>query len=368
MILEKNLSPREKVVQERRAALHRKYERAVELYQQTDMALREIAEECHVTSGALGNYLRRYHRELVFQRHHISTTENDLHTVKIITAGKQSEAAHRKYKKAVEACDTADYIEYNVSQIAHKYHLDGTALANFMRVHYEDVPKRREKIRERLGINDHIHRGARKESVAQYAEAVELYRTTTMTLPEVADACRVSESGLSQYLRFYRKDILRQKREERRQAQQVEKKERGGLLGNGKQNNPSAAIEEKYAEALAMYRDTNLTMKEIVSRTGVLKEGFRAYLHKWHRELVLERSGITEDADGQGDLRKNRKRMKTVAAKYADAIESLKNNPRPIARVAAEFGFHPDVFRQYVRKYEPELAARQGRDKRNENT
>ena len=93
-------------------------------------------------------------------------------------------------------------------------------------------------------------------------------------------------------------------------------------------------------------------MKEIVNRTGVSAEGFRFYLHKWHKELVLERSGVTGDSTEKIDLRKARCRMKTVAVKYEKAIESLRQHP---SRVAVEFGFQPETFRNYLHKYEPEL-------------
>lgn len=354
------LSGRELALLRQRSRLHRKYEPAVELYADSDLPLCEIAAKCGFSAGALGSYLRRYQRELVLCRHGILAEGRNPQSVKIISAGEGSETAHAKYKDAVNACDSMEYIEYNVSQIARKFGLNGTALANYMRIHYEDIPVRREKIRRKLGINDNVYRGARPECVEQYAEAVEMYRSTDMTIPQTAETCRVSTSGFSQHLRFYHKEILRQKRQVRRQAQSAEKRVRGGLSGNGRKNNPSSATEEKYAVALALYRDTNLLMKTIAEQTGVPLEGFRSYLHKWHRELVLERSGLKGETDECVDLRKARKRMKTVAAKYADAIESLKKHPRPLARVAAEFGFHPEVFRQYVHKYEPELAARGG--------
>ncbi len=109
-----------------------------------------------------------------------------------------------------------------------------------------------------------------------------------------------------------------------------------------------------------MYKDTALTMKEIVRRTGVSAEGFRFYLHKWHRGLVLERSGIIAEEDAELNIRCSRNRMKTVAAKYAEAIENLKKHPRPVAQAALEFGHHPDVFRNYIHRHEPELAAHLG--------
>ena len=73
----------------------------------------------------------------------------------------------------------------------------------------------------------------------------------------------------------------------------------------------------------------------------------------------MERSGITGE-DEALDLRKARRRMKTVAAKYERAIESLRGCPRPVTQVAKEFGFNPETFRDYLRKHEPDLAGQQG--------
>ena len=121
------------------------------------------------------------------------------------------------------------------------------------------------------------------------------------------------------------------------------------------------------AEKLSSYKRGMLvvfirknTLKDIVERTGVSPEGLRSHLHFWHMDLVLERAGIDGEVGEGVDLRRARKRMKTVAAKYAGAIESLRDNPRPLARVAAEYGFNPETFRDYVRKHEPELAGSRG--------
>ena len=354
------LTNREKSSILRRHALHQKYERAVRLYADTDMPLKAIAKKCDVSAGGLKSYLRRYWRELVLRRYQIPVEGKQPQEVKIIEAGKQNVNAHAKYKDAITACDSLEYIDLNVSQVARKFGLDGTSLANFMRIHYPDLLVWREKVRHRLGINDNIHRGARLECTEQYADAVELYRDTDLTLPEVAKRFGVSPSGFSQHLRFYHKDTLKQKRQRRQTAQEETKKIFGELTGNGRVYKPFPKTEQKYARALALYRDTALTLKEIVRQTGVSAEGFRSFLHKWHKDLVLERSGITGNVDESADLRSARVRMKTVAAKYEKAIESLKQQPRPIAKVAVEFGFNPEVFRDYLHKHEPELARLQG--------
>ena len=356
----KTLSERDKALILKRHALHCKYEKAVAIYADTDMPMKDIAKECGVTVGGLGSYLRRYWRELVLRRHQIHADGKKAEDIKIMEAGKQSIHAHAKYKDAVAACDSLNYIDLNVSQIARKFGTDGTALANFMRIHYPETLVWREKVRRRLGINDNIWHGARPECTEQYAKAVEMYRNTEMTMREVSAACKVSPSGFSQHLRFYHKEILKRREQKRKTAKAKRQQVLGELTGNGRIYRPSPATKQRYAQALELYRNTTLTMKEIVRRTGVPAEGFRFYLHKWHKDLVIERLGISSNVSGHTDLRKARKRMKTVAAKYAEAIESLKNNPRPVAKVAAEYGFNPEVFRDYLHKHEPELARQQG--------
>ena len=356
----KTLSERDKALILKRHALHCKYEKAVAIYADTDMPMKDIAKECGVSVGGLGSYLRRYWRELVLGRHQIHADGKKAEEIKIMEAGKQSIHAHAKYKDAVAACDSLNYIDLNVSQIARKFGTDGTALANFMRIHYPETLVWREKVRRRLGINDNIWHGARPKCTKQYAEAVGMYRDTEMTMMEVAAACNVSPSGFSQHLRFYHKEILEQKKQIRETAKAKRKQVLGELTGNGRVYRPSPATKQRYAQALELYRNTTLTMKEIVRRTGVPAEGFRFYLHKWHKDLVIERLGISSNVSGHTDLRKARKRMKTVAAKYEEAIKSLRMTPRPVAEVAAEFGLHPEVFRYYLHKHEPELARQQG--------
>lgn len=207
----------------RRHALHCKYEKAVKLYADTDMSVKDIAIECGHTAGALGNYLRRYWRELVLHRHGITVEDKDLLSFKIIEAGGMSASARIKYGSAVEACRSLDYIELNMSQVARKFSLDATALANFMRVHFPDVLSWREQLRRSFGFCNGVHRGVRPESLDQYAEAVRLYRTTDMTQAEIASKCRVSLGGLNQHLRFYCNDVLCRKRQSRKIAKENDK-------------------------------------------------------------------------------------------------------------------------------------------------
>lgn len=291
-------SGRERILSQRNRNIYLKYRKAVEQYAETDKSLKDIAEAYGVSSGALGNYLRRYWRELVLRRHRIHTNGKKPQDVKIIGAGKESINAHLKYKDAVAACKSMDYIDQNLSQIARQFDVSGTALGNFMRVHYMDVLVWREKQRQALGIGDTVKWGAHGACMKRYAKAVELYRNTDMTVPEVAERCHVSPSGFSQHLRFYHKDVLRMKRERREAGRTTDKKPIGAMLGNGHKNRPAPETERKYAQALVLYRKTSLTMREIVSRMGVSEQGFRFYVHKWHEDLVQQRAMASRAAHG----------------------------------------------------------------------
>lgn len=349
------ISARERNMLVRRHELHQKYAEAVELYAGSSMSVKDIAAKCGVGRKALSAYLQRYWRELMLRRHGIECHGNDVENIKVISAGRQSRTAHEKYKYAVAACDMMEYIDLNMSQIARKFGLYGTALSNFMRVHYSSILECRERIRRELGISGNKHRGVKDKCASLYKEAVRLYGETDMTVGEIASQCDVSESGLQQHLRFYHRDLLARKREIRRNAVAEVKKNRGDMTGNGRRNEPSRETVAKYAAALEMYRNTSMTMKTIAEQTGVSKEGLRFYLNKWHRGLVMERSGVEPGTDDAADLRRSRRRMKTASAKYAEAIESLRRNVRPVARVAREFGLNADVFRQYLHKHEPDL-------------
>lgn len=361
-----DLSNKEKIALQRRYALHCKYAEAVELYAETELTLREIAEKCNVSLSGLGNYLRRYWRELVLHRHGVFCEGKDPKDVKLVSSGQPSLVAHVKYKKAVDACGSLEYIDLNVSQVARKFDVSGTALANYMRIHYEEIPVWREKVRRKLGIADNIHRGVRQNCQEQYAQAVEMYRSTDKTIPEVAEICQVSLGGFSQHLRFYHKGVIRKRSAERNAARNP--RVPGKMSGNGRLHQPSAATVEKYREALDLYKNSDLVVTEIVRLTGVPLEGFRNYLRVWHRDLMLERRGGKEgrEADGYVDLTKTKCYLKSTAAKYEAAIVSLKKNLRPVAQIAAEYGLNADTFRSYLWEHEPDLVAQCGMVK-NEN-
>jgi len=347
--------------EERIPAAKRKYARAVEMYATTDLSIREIASSCGVSPGGLSDHIGKYHRNLLLARYGLSAKDKDVKAIKVKAKKGQSQATYMKYKEAIRACSDLAYIEYNVSQIAQMFGLDGTGLSYQLHIHYQEVIPYREKLRSRLGVADNVYRGVRPWSVEAYSDAVRLYRDTDMSIPEVAERCNVSPRGLSKHLRYYHKDIIEFKEQKRIKAKRkAGSRPVGKLSGNGTCYGPKPDTVAKYASSMELYQNTPLTIKEIVARTGVPLGGFTGYLHQWHRGDKLRRRGYEWDGESDPDLSGTRHYLKSTAYKYSKAIESLRAHPRHVSEVASEFGFNAGTFREYLRKHEPELVAQRG--------
>ncbi len=327
-----------------------KYPEAVALYAATQLSIKEICVQLHVPYRTFCSYLSKNHRDIVLKRHGLDGLKN----VKLRGRKGQTTAAHLKYRTAVAAADSIDYIEFNVSQIARIFGLDATCLANQIRRHYPEIMPRREAERRRLGLNDNIHRGVRPWCEKDYAGAVELLRNSDMTVREAADACGVSFKGLKSHILFYHRDL--EEHREKKRVKAVRTRVRGARNGSWGIHEPTEATREKYAGAVEMYRTTSIPVREIAERFGLDFGAFRYHLKNWNEELMVERRGF-EKGTALSDTKQYRK---AAAEKYAAAIRSLKESGKSVLSVASEFGLHPEVFRSYLREHEPELIARTG--------
>ena len=336
-----------------------KYRQAIELYRTTELSCAEICRTCKVTVSGFQRYLSLYHRDLLLARYEIACSKEEARHIKLGPLRGQLPATRAKYKDAIEACQSMDYIGYNVSQIAREFGLNGTNLGRQLRTHYPGVIEWRETVRERMGLGDNLPRGTRRYCKEQYAKAVELLRSDRyITTQEAADSCGVSYTGLKQHLLFYHKDLVKQRIRIREKA--VGRKRKGEITGRGTVHAPSPETKEKYAEAVRLYATTPMSALRIAKMTGISRKRFYTYLHKWHMDLVCKRKNIPYEEGMTIDCSKVRKYNPATKEKYAEAIRRLKESELSTAKVAAEFGLHPECFRQYLKEHEPELYARQG--------
>ena len=124
-----------------------------------------------------------------------------------------------------------------------------------------------------------------------------------------------------------------------------------------------AVLREGSSEWLPLYRTTKLSAGKTARQAGVSVKGFYEYLQTWHKDLVCARKGIPYEEGEAVDRSSVRRYNPAAAAKYADAIARLKEGGLTMAKAAAEFGLHPDCFRQYLKEHEPELHAGLGMKK-----
>lgn len=239
------------------SAAEEKYSRAVELYKTTGMTITAIARLCGVSRSGLAVYIQRSHRDLMFDRHCVEGNTDQ----KLRPQSGQSPATRKKYQEAIRACDSEEFINLNISQIARMFGLNETNLGGQLRAHYPEILERREAERRRRGIADNLQRGAMPVVSETYESALEMLTESDMTIREVADACGVSFSGLQQHLRFYHKDIVTERSERRRAG--METPIVGKMAGNGKRRTPSEADEKRFVEAVDLYRTTSLAIPEI---------------------------------------------------------------------------------------------------------
>lgn len=362
MNISENKNNTDNLIRGIRPETEEKYRPALELYRLTRLSCAEICRTCKVTVSGFQRYLSLYHRDLLLARYDITCSKEEARHIKLGQLRGQLPATRIKYKDAIEACGSLDYIEYNVSQIAREFGLSATNLGRQLRTHYPGIIEWREKVRGHLGLCDSLPRGTRPWCKEQYAEAVELLRADRyITVQQAADSCGVSYTGLEQHLIFYHKELVENRIKIRGLA--VNRQRRGEITGRGTLHAPRPETVEVYAEALHLYTTTPMSGRKIAKLTGVSLKGFYDYMQTWHKELICRRKGIPYEEGEPVDWSSVRRYNPATAAKYADAIALLKQGGLTTATVAAEFGLHPECFRQYLKEHEPELHASLGMKK-----
>lgn len=131
----------------------------------------EISRTCGVSLSGVKGHIREYDRHLILAQYNSPCD-----------------------KEAIEAYDSMDYIEYNISQIARCFGLDDTNLSKQLRTHYPRVIKRHEKVRKRLGLSDNLPHGTRQFCKKRYAGAERLLRGDRyITFSEAARSSDISD-------------------------------------------------------------------------------------------------------------------------------------------------------------------------------
>ncbi|MCH5235960.1 MAG: hypothetical protein J1E16_11765 [Muribaculaceae bacterium] len=184
---------------------------------------------------------------------------------------------------------------------------------------------------------------------AKYEEALKLYKEKNL---KRADLCR--ELGIDYHAFTY---FLKTRHPELIAPQ------------NSRKNSDYAKDARKetakrYAKALKLAQTTDLTYSEIAKQTNVSVTGFRTFIQKHHRDLMLQRAGMAA-SKRQAKTVRVRKRSTGQSIfghkKYKEAIEAcddLKYIEMTVSEIAREFGLTPSCLLAQLRYHYPEIIPR----------
>lgn len=105
--------------------------------------------------------------------------------------------------------------------------------------------------------------------------------------------------------------------------------------------------------AIEAYQTGEKNLSMIAEKIGVTALGFRFYLRKWHRDLILKRGVLYEGDNNKEILSQSKHCLKSTTKNFVSIIADMKASFRLAVEVAAKYGFHLDVFREYPKRLEP---------------
>lgn len=297
----------------------------------------------------------------------MTKTTATTHGNKDITAlptGMRHPAAMLKYAEAVRIYSESDA---PLSDIARQCGLTPGGLSNYISRHHRDMLLKKYgikaldcamRIKKRTGQSIHTHYKY-KEAILACSDVAYI----EYNISQIAEMFGLDPAALASQLRFHYPEVITERERVRREQ---------GLADNIPRGARPCCV-EAYADAVAMYRDTDLTVRAVADACDVSAGGLAQHLQFYCKPVVREKAARRDASAANAKARRRsmlsagglRRSPKPKAAeKYAAAIASLRESPRPVAEVAAEFGLHPDVFREYLQRHEPALAASRGMEHR----
>ena len=130
---------------------------------------------------------------------------------KHLPSSQRVDAAERKYAESVALYAGTDLTIRSVAEVAQRCNVSRSGFRQFLRFYHKDIlegkAQRRKSSKREVGQrkpgelsgNGNPY-GPKPETVARYAPALELYRTSPMTIRAICDKTGVSFSGFKGYM------------------------------------------------------------------------------------------------------------------------------------------------------------------------
>lgn len=239
----------------------------------------------------------------------------------------------------------------------------------------------------------------------KYCEAIELYRTTDLTLGEISGRCGVTRSGLAAYIYRHHRDLLLKRnglagdiknpiRKNKGQRPETREKYRNAIEACDSEKyihlnisqiayifhlNPTALAnqlrahypdiiprreserlkrgiadnlhrgvrkvsDEVYKEAVRLLRDSDYTIEEVAELCNVSYSGLRQHI----LFELFESLGMISLSNGHLVLKRS-------YDKYKEAIEAYMSSSETLKSIALRFGLNYKSFGSFIRRNIPEI-------------
>lgn len=186
----------------------------------------------------------------------------------------------------------------------------------------------------------------------KYHEALHLYTTTELKATEICRQLNVSYHSFRAFLKGYHPELINRRYVLPLTEYNREKKKN---------------TEAYYRKALKLYSTTTLSIKEIAMRSGVSLSGFKTYIYKYHRKLMLERHEISMSRRGAKGLKlRSKKNPKSVDTyeKYKEAVSACDNAEYieyTITEIGRIFKLPDNGLNKFLHRHHPEIIERRNK-------
>ena len=108
-------------------------------------------------------------------------------------------------------------------------------------------------------------------------------------------------------------------------------------------------VEHQYAQALAMYEESSVSIADIVRTVGCTYHGFVMFLRRRHPDSIRRHNALRKQAPAPNDL---------TNAKYSAALREYEQSSLPMLEVVKKHHVSYSAFRYYLKIYHPESIER----------
>jgi transposase-like protein len=175
-----------------------------------------------------------------------------------------------------------------------------------------------------------------------------MYRTTDLTVAEIALKCGVMTNDFHGYLRRWcRSDMaVREKLHQERLEEQRREREKAGARSR------IALATQKYTPALKLIEE-GATYEEAAKTLDVDRENLYRWVLSNHPDIHRR------EHQNQVEVLPNGKECaKASWAMFGEAVEAYLKTDEPLARIAKRFGLRPTSLSNFIRRKFPEAVER----------